>query len=116
VTVASTSGTTLSYQAPASLGSITINNRAGSVYDATAAVIEVAANTITMNQAWKYDASYKSLIKIYYYQSLYNISGINREVHPGQYGYYAVDWGLFPVSYKAGNQYTNYDAIHEWNS
>lgn len=77
---------------------------------------ECATQVITMAQAWKYDASYKNLIKTSYYQQLYNISGINREVHPAQYGYNASQWGLFPGLYSAGNQYTSYDAIHEWDA
>jgi hypothetical protein len=82
----------------------------------TGNMTEVATNILTLAQAWKYDASYKNFIKTSYYQKLYNVSGINREVHPAQYGYNVSQWGLFPGFYSAGNQYTNYDAIHEWNA
>lgn len=77
---------------------------------------ECATQVITMAQAWKYDASYKGLIKTSYYGMLASISGVHREVHPAQYGYQANNWGLFPISYSAGNQYTSYDAIHEWDT
>jgi hypothetical protein len=80
------------------------------------AITHVATQVITMAQAFKYDASYKNMIKTWYYQAFYNTSGINREVHPAQYGYNSSQWGLFPGTYSAGNQYTNYDAIHEWNA
>jgi hypothetical protein len=82
----------------------------------TNSMTELATQVITMAQAWKYDASYKNLIKTEYYGMLQSISGGNREVHPAQYGYAASQWALFPVSYSLGNQYTNYDAIHEWNA
>jgi hypothetical protein len=82
----------------------------------TGNMTEVATNILNMAQAWKYDASYKTFIKTSYYQKMYNYSGANREVHPAQYGYNASQWGLFPGLYSAGNQYMNYDAIHEWNA
>jgi hypothetical protein len=82
----------------------------------TNSVTELATQLITMAHAWKYDASYKNLIETAYYGMLQSISSGNREVHPAQYGYAANQWGLFPVSYSLGNQYTNYDAIHEWNA
>ena len=115
-TLTGTSGSTLVYQAPASL-TVTINNNAGSVFDATAGNVEIATNILTLTQAWKYDVSYKNFIKTSYYGMMQSISGVNREIHPGQYGYYANSWGLFPISYTlAGTQYQNYDAIHEWNA
>jgi hypothetical protein len=76
----------------------------------------LATQIITMAQAWKHDVSYKNLIKTSYYQAFYNVSGINREIHPGQYGYNASQWGLFPGDYSAGNPYQNYNAIQEWNA
>ena len=82
----------------------------------TNSTTELAGQVITMAQAWKYDASYKDLIKAEYYGMLQSISGGNREIHPAQYGYSASQWGLFPASYSSGNQYTSYDAIHEWNA
>jgi hypothetical protein len=86
------------------------------VYDSTAAAIEVATNIVTLGQAWKNDVSYKNMIKASYYQMLANISGINREVHPGQYGYSGDAWGVFPSSYSLDNPYQNYYAIKEWNA
>ena len=77
---------------------------------------ELAIQIITMAQAWKYDASYKEMIKVSYYGTLSLISGANREIHPAQYGYQSCQWGLFPASYTIGNPYANYDAIHEWNA
>jgi hypothetical protein len=77
----------------------------------------LATQIITMAQAWKFTSSYKDLIKTSYYALFQSISGINREIHPGQYGYAASQWGLFPASYSiAGSQYSNYDAIHQWNA
>ena len=115
VTVVTTSGTTLSYQAPASL-TLTINNRAGNVYDATAAAFEVATNVQTIGQAWKNDVSYKNMIKTSYFQEFANISGVNREIHPGQYGYAVDGWCLFPTAYSLNTPYQNYYAIKEWNA
>lgn len=77
---------------------------------------ECATQVITMTQAWKYDASYKNMIKASYYQALVSVSGSHRETRPAQYGYAAQSWGVFPVSYLAGNQYMNYDAISEFNA
>jgi hypothetical protein len=77
---------------------------------------DVATQLITMGQAWKFDIGYKNLIKTYYYQAFKNISAANREAKPAQYGYNASQWGLFPGSYTAVNQYQNYDAIHEFNA
>jgi hypothetical protein len=77
---------------------------------------EAATQVINMIQAWKYDASYKNLIKNSYYQSLVNISGANREVHPAHYGYAKSTWGFFPGAFQQGNQYTSYDAVHEFNA
>lgn len=77
---------------------------------------EMATMYFTMSQAWKYDATYKNLIKTSYYQSKSIISGSHRETKPAQYGYSQSNWGLFPASFLAGNQYSSYDAIHEWNA
>lgn len=91
------------------------------------AITHVAQQVLNMVQGWKLDidhtgaaantGSYKNMIKTYYYQGLVNASaGKGREVHPAQFGYQANIWGLFPVSHTLGGQYTNYDAIHEWNT
>ena len=114
-TAPTTSGTTLSYQAPAGL-TLTINNSAGNVYDATAAATEIATNVQTLGQAWKNDVSYKNMIKTSYFQQLANISGINREIHPGQYGYAVDGWGMFPTDYALNTPYQNYYAIKEWDA
>ena len=116
VTSVTTSGTTVSYQATACIGSITINNSAGNVYDSTAGAYEVATNVQTLGQAWKNDVSYKNMIKTSYFQEFANISGINREIHPGQYGYAVDGWGLFPTTYSLNTPYQNYYAIKEWNA
>lgn len=73
---------------------------------------EMATMVFTMLQAWKHDASYKNMIKQYYYQARVTTSGANREVRGAQFGYFASNWGLFDT---AGNSYTSYDAIHEFN-
>jgi hypothetical protein len=39
-----------------------------------------------------------------------------REVHPAQFGYQQNLWGVFPGAHQLGNQYTNYDAIREFNT
>ena len=114
-TAPTTSGTTLSYQAPAGL-TLTINNGTGNVYDATAAATEIATNVQTLGQAWKNDVSYKNMIKTSYFQEFANISGINREIHPGQYGYAADGWGMFPTDYALNTPYQNYYAIKEWDA
>ena len=116
MTVPTTSGTTLSYQAPKSLGTITINNSAGNVYDVLAAAFEAATNVQTLGQAWKNDVSYKNMIKTSYFQEFANISGINREIHPGQYGYAVDGWGMFPTDYALNTPYQNYYAIKEWDA
>ena len=77
---------------------------------------ELATQIMVLTQAWKYDASYKNVIKTSYYQSLKTISGANRETKPAQYGYDSNQWGLFPQNFSLGNQYQNYDAIHEFNA
>ena len=76
----------------------------------------MATLVITMQQAWKYDPSYATLIVTYYYQAFKTVSGANRETRPAQYGYAASQWCLFPVSYPAGNQYENYNAIASWDA
>jgi hypothetical protein len=76
---------------------------------------EAATQVITMTQAWKFDVSYKNLIKLYSYQALKNTSGVNRETKPAQYGYSGSQWGLFPSFYSLGGQYSSYDAIHEFD-
>jgi hypothetical protein len=113
VATPTTGGTTVTYKAGTGL---TLTITGGTVFDQTAANWEIATNIITMAQGWKHDASYKNFIKASYYQQLQTISGINREVHPAQYGYNVSQWGLFPGFYSANNPYTNYDAIHEWNA
>ena len=115
LTVPTTSGTTLSYQAPKSL-TLTISNSAGNVYDVTAGATEVATNVQTLGQAWKNDVSYKNMIKTSYFQEFANISGINREIHPGQYGYAQDGWCLFPTQYSLNTPYQNYYAIKEWDA
>jgi hypothetical protein len=82
------------------------------------AATNVATQVLTMIIAWKHDAAYKNLIKTYYYGRLASISGINREVHPAQYGFDgSLDpWGLFPGSYQQGNPFASYTAIQEWNA
>ena len=77
---------------------------------------EMATMVITMQQAWKYDPSYAVLIETYYYQAFKTVSGANREAKPAQYGYAASQWCLFPVTYPAGNQYENYNAIVSWDA
>jgi hypothetical protein len=88
---------------------------------------EVATNIIQMTQGWKYDTdangnavntgSYKALIKTSSYQALVNVSGANREVHGCQYGYQAVQWGLWWSAYNAaGTSYQNFNAIAEFNA
>lgn len=81
----------------------------------TTSATNVATQIITMSQAWKYDVSYKNLIKTSYYAMLASISGINREIHPGQFGYAGSQWGFYPVSFDAGNPYQNLNAAQEWN-
>jgi hypothetical protein len=88
---------------------------------------ELANQVVNMIQGWKHDAdtnetpantgSYKNMIKQYHYAALVAASaGKNREVKPAQYGYQQNIWGLFPGAYQFGHQYTNYDAIHEFNA
>jgi hypothetical protein len=78
---------------------------------------EAATQVLNMLMAWKFDATYKNLIKTYYYQHLVNASaGKGREVHPAQYGYAGDTWGIFPGDFHAGNPYASYDAIKEWNA
>ncbi|WP_154072525.1 beta strand repeat-containing protein [Bradyrhizobium erythrophlei] len=95
-----------------------------SAYGASVAV--VAQQVLNLIQGWKLDTtnagaaantgSYKNMIKTNYYSALVAASaGKGREVKPAQYGYEANIWGLFPGVYSLGGQYTNYDAIHEWN-
>lgn len=113
-TVVTTGGTTLSYQATTGL-SLTINAGSGIVNDGTAGAYEVATNIQALGQAWKNDVSYK-FFKTAYFQQFANISGINREIHPGQYGYSGDAWGLFPSAYSLANPYQNYYTIKEWNT
>jgi hypothetical protein len=79
---------------------------------------ECATQVLTMCVAWKHDVSYKTLITTYYYQHLANISGINREIHPAQYGFDgATDtWSLWPGSFGQGNPFQSYHAIQSWNA
>ena len=115
VTVPTTSGTTLSYLAASGLA-LTIDHNSGSVYNSTAAAIEVATNIMAVGQAWKVDVSYKNMIKTSYYQML----AIHQRYQPrgtsGQYGYADDALGVFPSSYSLDNPYQNYYAIKEWNA
>lgn len=76
---------------------------------------EAATQAFTMAQAWKYTSSYKNMIIQHVYQAQKTVSGSHREFKPAQYGYTVSMWGLFPASYGEGNQYSSYDAIHEFN-
>jgi hypothetical protein len=78
---------------------------------------EAATQVINMIQAWKFDATYKNLIKTYYYQHLVNASaGKGRETHPAQYGWAGDVWGIFPSDFHSATPYASYAAIKEWNA
>lgn len=86
----------------------------------------VAIKAVTMFQGWKYDidhtgaaantGSYKNMIKKNYYAAR-NVHNRNREAHAAQFGYgTGAQWGLMFPDYNTLEKYTNYDAIHEFNS
>lgn len=76
---------------------------------------EMATMTLAMAQAWKFDASYKDMIKTYAYQARKDASP-GREVHSAQFGYSGPSqWSLFPGNYGSNTPYSSYDAIREFN-
>lgn len=82
-------------------------------HSGTGNLTEMATMVFTMLQAWKYDVSYKNMIKTYYYAAR-KFTSPTREAKPAQYGYAASNWGYFPSTYFTSNQYTSYDATHEF--
>lgn len=86
---------------------------------------EMAQMTFQMLQGWKFDttisgaaantASYKTMIKTWYYQAMLTTSS-TREVHPAQYGISGSNWGWQPSSIFGNTPYQNYNALHEYNA
>ena len=94
----------------------TVGQLAAYTLSGTGDKTECATQVLTMMQAWKYDATYATLIKTGYYQALLSASTNGREAKGAQYGYSASQWGLFPTNIFAGNQYQNYNAISDWSA
>lgn len=113
---------------PANVGVPGLNwNVSAYTLSGTNTASEMAQMCLNMIQGWKLDVdhtgaaantgSYKNMIKTSYYQALKTASASSgRENRGGQYGYQANTWGLFPGPFQQGGQYTNYDAIHEFNA
>ena len=78
---------------------------------------EMATMVITMQQAWKYDPSYATLIETYYYQAFKTVSRCQSREKPDRHSTVMLPRSgvFFPTTYGAGNQYENYNAIASWD-